>query len=112
MSATQVGRLAVDLSAARSRPRSRFRTPAGRRFAIAAVLALLLSIAFTAWIGFKIGGDESVTYVDDIGEAVAALIAAASCGYAAYRQSGRMRLAWAFLAASALSWGTVRICIR
>jgi len=106
MSATQVGRLPVDLSAARSRPRSRFQTPAGRRFAFAAVLALLLSIAFTAWIGFKIGGDQSVTDVDDIGEAVAALIAAASCGYAAYRQSGRMRLAWAFLGASALSWGT------
>ena len=106
MSATQVGRLAVDMSAASSRPRSRFQTPAGRRFAVAAILAFLLSLAFTAWIAFKIGGDQSVTDVDDIGEAVAALIAAASCGYAAYRQSGRMRLAWGFLAASALSWGT------
>ncbi|HEY6875144.1 MAG TPA: ATP-binding protein [Candidatus Dormibacteraeota bacterium] len=106
MSATQVGRLAVDMSVARSRPRSRFQTPAGRRFALAAALALVLSAAFTAWIGFNVGGDQSVTNVDDIGEAVAALIAAASCAYAAHRQFGRTRLAWGFLAASALSWGT------
>ncbi len=88
-----------------SRPRSRFQTPSGRRFAAAAAVAALLSVAFTAWIGFKVGGDRSVTVVDDIGEAVAALIAAASCGYASWRATSRMRIAWGLLAASALSWG-------
>src|SRR5439155_1145590 len=31
--------------------------------------------------------------------------AAASCGFASWRATGRMRLAWGLLAASALSWG-------
>lgn len=109
MSATSVGqRRSVDVNnpgAAVSKPRSRLQTRAGRRFAIAAVVALVLGIAFTAWIGFHIGGDHSVTVVDDIGEAVAALIAAASCGYASFRATARMRVAWGLLAASALSWG-------
>jgi PAS domain S-box-containing protein len=47
--------------------------------------------------------------VDDIGEAVAALIAMASCGLAASRSSHRTRVAWALFAASAASWGTGEI---
>ena len=105
MSATQVSRLNVDARPAESMPRTRFHTSGGRRFAVAAAVAALLSVAFTVWVGFKIGGDRSVTFVDDIGEAVAALIAAASCGYASWRATSRMRIAWALLAASALSWG-------
>ena len=110
MSATSVGqRTGVEAgersAAPASKPRSRLQTPAGQRFAIAAVLALVASVAFTAWIGFHIGGDHTVTAVDDIGEAVAALIAAGSCGYASYRAAGRMRTAWGLLGASALSWG-------
>src|SRR5438128_2660083 len=111
MTAASVGRLTVDRSdssataAAASRPRSRLQTRSGRRFLLAAALAAVLSIAFTMWIGFRVGGDQSVTVVDDIGEAMAAMVAAASCGYASWRAIGRMRLAWGLLAASALSWG-------
>jgi PAS domain S-box-containing protein len=111
VTAARAGRLTVDRgdaggkAAAASRPRSRLQTRAGRRFLIAAALAALLGIAFTIWIGFRIGGDHSVTVVDDIGEAIAALVAAASCGYASWRGTSRMRLAWGLLAASALSWG-------
>ena len=36
---------------------------------------------------------------------VAAMIAAFSCGLAAFQTSGRNRIAWAFFAASAASWG-------
>ena len=111
MTAARVGRLAVDRSdpgetaAAASHPRSRLQTRSGRRFLLAAAMAAGLSVAFTVWIGFRIGGDHSVTVVDDLGEAVAALVAAASCGYASWRATGRMRVAWGLLAASALSWG-------
>src|SRR5262245_58330610 len=111
MSATRVGRLGVDRSeaagtpAAKARPVSRLQTRAGRRFVIAAAAALVISIAFTIWIGFRVGGDHSVTVVDDLGEALAALIAAASCTYAAFMAAGRTRLAWSLLGASALSWG-------
>ncbi len=110
MTAAGVGRLNVDRSdaggtaAAAAHPRSRLQTLSGRRFVLAAGLAAFVSIAFTIWIGYRVGGDHSVTVVDDLGEAIAALIAAASCGYASLRATGRMRVAWGLLAASALSW--------
>jgi len=111
MTAARVGRLTVergdstDTAAAASRPRSRLQTRSGRRFMVAAAVAAALSIAFTAWIGFRVGGDHSVTVVDDLGEAIAAIVAAASCGYASWHATGRTRAAWGLLAASALSWG-------
>ena len=75
-----------------------------RAFAIAATAAALLAAAFVAWTALRIGGEQASVAVDDIGEAVAALIAAISCGLAAARTSNRTRLAWAFFAASAASW--------
>jgi PAS domain S-box-containing protein len=53
----------------------------------------------------RIGGDQVTIALDDIGEAVAAMIAAFSCGLAAFQTSGRNRIAWAFFAAFAASWG-------
>jgi PAS domain S-box-containing protein len=76
-----------------------------RVFTIAAAAAALVSVAFIAWTALRIGGDQVTIAVDDIGEAVAAIIAAVSCALAAFRTSGRTRRAWAFLAASAASWG-------
>ena len=110
MTAAQVGRLNVerndagDTAAAATHPLPRLQSRSGRRFVLAFGLAAVVSIAFTIWIGFRVGGDHSVTVVDDLGEAIAALIAAASCGYASLRAAGRMRVAWGLLAASALSW--------
>ena len=76
-----------------------------RAFTIAAAAAAVLAVAFIAWTALRIGGDQATVAVDDIGEAVAALIAALSCGLAAARTSKRTRVAWAFFAASAASWG-------
>jgi two-component system, sensor histidine kinase and response regulator len=76
-----------------------------RVFTIAAAAAAILSVAFVALTAFRIGGDQATIAVDDIGEAVAAMIAAVSCGLAALRALNRTRLAWAFFAASAASWG-------
>jgi two-component system sensor histidine kinase/response regulator len=76
-----------------------------RVFTIAAAAAAVLAAAFVTWTALRIGGDQTTIAVDDIGEAVAALIAAFSCGLAAARTSKRTRLAWAFFAASAASWG-------
>jgi PAS domain S-box-containing protein len=91
------------------RPLSRLSTRAGRRFILAAAAAVVASAAFIAWTALHIGGDAATIAVDDIGEAVAALIAAVSCGLAASRTSGRLRAAWGLLAASALSWGAGEI---
>ena len=76
-----------------------------RVFTIAAAAASVLAAAFVAWTALRIAGDTATVAFDDIGEAVAALIAAVSCGLAALRTSNRTRLAWAFFAASAASWG-------
>jgi two-component system, sensor histidine kinase and response regulator len=76
-----------------------------RTFAIAASIAAAVSVGFIAWTGFRIGGDRATIAVDDIGEAVAALIAASSCAFAALRTSRRTRVAWTLFAISALSWG-------
>jgi PAS domain S-box-containing protein len=73
-------------------------------FVIGAGSAGTLAIAFVVWTVLRIGGDEATVAVDDIGEAVAAAIAAVSCGLAAGRSSSRARLAWGFFAASAASW--------
>ena len=76
-----------------------------RAFTIAGTAAAVVSVAFVAWTALRLGGDSATIAVDDIGEAVAALIAAFSCGLAAFWASGRTRLAWALFAASAASWG-------
>ena len=51
-----------------------------RVFTIAAASAAALSVAFVAWTVLRVGGDQATIAVDDIGEAVAALAAAVSCG--------------------------------
>lgn len=76
-----------------------------RPFVMAAGLAAALSAGFVMWTALRIGGDQATIDVDDIGEAVAAAVATASCGYAAIRTGGRMRFAWSMFAASAASWG-------
>lgn len=76
-----------------------------RPFAAAAAVAAALSIGFVLWVGLRVGGDQVTVDVDDIGEAIAALVAFASCGYAALRNSGRARFAWTMFSLSTLSWG-------
>ena len=93
-----------EMPAAPSRARSRMASPAGRRFMWAAIGVVAISGLFLAWTGFRWGGDTVAQAVDDLGEAAAALIGAASCGYAAYRRAGRLRVAWALIGASAFSW--------
>ncbi|HEV2414564.1 MAG TPA: PAS domain-containing sensor histidine kinase [Candidatus Dormibacteraeota bacterium] len=76
-----------------------------RSFALAATSAGLAALALTVWLGFKIGGDGPTTAVSDVGQAIPALAAAATCGWASGRSAGRTRWAWGLLAASAGTWG-------
>src|SRR2546430_7259095 len=76
LTAARVGRLTVDRSdsgnvvAPVSRPRSRLQTRSGRRFVVAAGLAAAVGIAFTFWIGFRVGGGQAVTDGDGLVGAV------------------------------------------
>jgi len=72
---------------------------------VGAVLAAAASVAFTSVLVFHPWGGYWVTAVDDVGEAVAALIAAAACAWAATRTERRLQLGWTLLALSAASWG-------
>jgi PAS domain S-box-containing protein len=66
-------------------------------------------VGFVAWLEFRIGGDTVTIAVDDIGEFVAAFVAAAGCGLAARQTSGRQRLGWTLLSASAATWGAGQV---
>src|SRR4029077_3618895 len=74
------------------------------RFAAFGCAFALASIALCIWMWLQSGGLTLTIAVDDIGEAVAAGIAAVSCGLAGIRTQGRLRRAWILLGASAASW--------
>lgn len=76
-----------------------------RVFAVAAAASAVAVVAFLAWTGFRAGGETLTTAVEDVAPALAAMVAALSCGFAAFRTSGRQRLAWWLLAAWAAIWG-------
>jgi two-component system, sensor histidine kinase and response regulator len=76
-----------------------------RPFLTALVPAALACAAVTVWLGLKIGGDGPTTAVSDVAQGVPAFAAAATCGWAARKASGRLRWAWTLLGASAASWG-------
>ena len=78
-------------------------------FVFATAAAVVAVVGLVAWLEFRIGGDTVTIAVDDIGEFIAAFIAAAACGVAARQASGRQRLGWALLAISAGAWGAGQV---
>src|SRR2546421_6765348 len=75
-----------------------------RIFAGAAAVIALASVAYAVILRFGIFGDQAVTAIDDIGEAVAAGIASAACAWAATQAAGKDRLGWALMSASTGLW--------
>ncbi len=84
-----------------------------RIFKLAAIAAALIVVAFVAVVALHLGGDRVTVVVDDIGEAMAALVAAICTGFAAKRSVGRQRVGWTLLSASAGSWcaGEIVWCV-
>src|SRR5256714_3360119 len=79
--------------------------PRIRRFLTVLIGWAGFSLFFAAWLQFQWGGGEVTQRFDNLGETLAALIAAAVCGIAAWRHQQRTRIAWALIGASALFWG-------
>lgn len=75
-----------------------------KRFVGVTGLVVLATGVFATWTGLRIGGDEAVRYIDDVGTVLAALAATILCLRAAARHSGRARLFWQLLAAASASW--------
>src|SRR6266849_7874226 len=63
------------------------------------------ALFFAAWLTLHWGGTVVTQRFDNLGETVAAFVAAAACGIAAWRHQRRTRIAWALIGASALTWG-------
>jgi diguanylate cyclase (GGDEF)-like protein len=75
-----------------------------RRRNVALVVCALLASAFLAVLIVKPGGTHQTRTIDDLGELVAAVIAAVAGGWRASQLSGRARLSWAFLGAGSAAW--------
>lgn len=75
-----------------------------RTFAITALAVLVASIAYAVIVRNVLLGDRATIAFDDIGEAVAAGVAAAACGWAATQAAGRDRIGWTLLGISAGLW--------
>jgi PAS domain S-box-containing protein len=74
-----------------------------RTFWWTAALFAMASIAFALWVGLQVGGPRTTDVVDDLGELLTPLLAAAACGTAAAKLY-RSRAAWSLLAVSSASW--------
>src|SRR5438132_4475484 len=78
----------------------------GRRkiFVSVAAAVVLVSVAYALTLRYVYFGDQAVTAIDDLGEAVAAAIASAACAWAASRAAGKDRLGWALMGISGGLW--------
>jgi len=78
----------------------------GRRktFVAAAAAVALASLVYALVLRNLYFGEQAVTAIDDIGEAVAAALASVACAWGATRASGRDRLGWAFMGVSTGVW--------
>src|SRR5438270_4629643 len=78
----------------------------GRRrgFVAAAAIVAVVSLAYALNIRYLFFGQHAVTAIDDVGEAVAAALAAIACAWAASRAEGKDRLGWALMGTSAGLW--------
>lgn len=72
-------------------------------FCLAVLVLGLLSTSFLLWMVFHLGGSRLSGQVDDLGELLAALVAAAACAAAA-RSDGDARVGWLLLAMSSFAW--------
>src|SRR5437868_2866417 len=75
-----------------------------RNFVVVAAAVALVSVAYALILRNVYFGDQAVTAIDDVGEAVAAAVASAACAWAATRAGGKDRLGWALMSISAGLW--------
>jgi hypothetical protein len=77
--------------------------PSHRRILIAFAGAVVVTAAFAATLAWRLGGDKVVLYVSDIGQFLAALVAAWNCFRLSSRQR-QLRTFWLLLGAACGAW--------
>ncbi len=75
-----------------------------RMYVGALAIVLLASSVYAVILKTGVFGDQAVTAIDDLGEALAAAIASAACAWAATRSTGTDRLGWALMSISTGLW--------
>jgi len=75
-----------------------------QRFLKAVAIAVFATAVFAAWVGWGIGGETPVLYVDDLATVLAALTATVLCLHAGMRHAGELRRFWWLLAAACGAW--------
>ncbi|HEV2218822.1 MAG TPA: hypothetical protein VGV88_14790 [Candidatus Dormibacteraeota bacterium] len=75
-----------------------------RNFAAAAAVVIVASIIYAFILKTGVFGARNVTIIDDLGEALAAAIAAGACAWAATRATGKERLGWTLMSISTGLW--------
>jgi diguanylate cyclase len=75
-----------------------------RAFGFAVAAVAIASVAYAYILKTVVFGTTTVVAIDDIGEALAAAIAAGACAWAATRAQGRNRLGWTLMGISAGLW--------
>jgi hypothetical protein len=80
-----------------------------RLFAVAVVAVAVASIFYALTLKYVFFGQKTVIAIDDVGEALAAAIAAAACAWAATRSTGRNRLGWALMSISTGLWSAGQV---
>src|SRR5438128_1067534 len=77
---------------------------APRTLAFVGGAAVLVCAGFAAVVYFQLPSPVASTAIDDVGEALAALTAAAACAWGASQTAGRIRVGWTLLSISAAAW--------
>lgn len=80
-----------------------------RTFAVAVATVVVASICYALTLKYVFFGQKTVIAIDDVGEALAAAIAAAACAWAATREQGRNRLGWALMSISTGLWSAGQV---
>jgi hypothetical protein len=75
-----------------------------RRFPRAIAVAAAATALFAAWVGFGIGGDTSVRYVDDLATVLAVLAATFFCFRAGMHHAGGLGRFWWLLGSACAAW--------
>src|ERR1700694_2844876 len=76
-----------------------------KAFGVAAVLVAAITLVFSLVLGLPVVSHRFFVSFDDIGEALAAFIAAGACAWTASRSEKLFRRGWILLGASAAAWG-------
>src|SRR4029077_8989640 len=80
-----------------------------RIFAVAVAAVAIASVFYALTLKYVFFGQQTVVAIDDIGEALAAAIAAVACAWAARGAEGRDRLGWALMSVSTGLWAAGQV---